>query len=296
MTFDRQIKKYVGLRNWDTICSTWVEYLPTIDPPGSNPEHTVSEFLENNYGLRIDEVLGDKNRSPHYFEIPGLRQAIFREGIFLLHKSVHVMSNVENDVERGVITWSLSEGYQGAFFGVRAIQSFLGVTLVEVKDRWLIIDIWPEKIKESGKKRAKVSEQDTLVQLIATPRIEHLKTWILFKRLIAVSKVKIWPSNIIKSLAKIREKEFARQRNRLHYGNNIWFFDDLYKPILDEHFGKRNSLEYNLESDFSVKLIFEIVELAYLLFESVNNLSNMLRSEKELIENDLNSDRHPRWK
>jgi HEPN domain len=56
---------------------------------------------------------------------------LFREGVYWLHKALHVLGAAEIDADGGMPTWSLSSAYQSAFFSARSSMAFLGVAIAE---------------------------------------------------------------------------------------------------------------------------------------------------------------------
>ncbi len=119
--WDRKTAKLIT-RKWPEVKDAWLGYIPTIDPPGKPPESAIGDLPT----LEL-HVTGMSQQQPKEVveEIVGLRQGVFIEGLFLLHKAAHVMACAQVNVAKGLRSWSLSSAYQSAFFSMKAITHFL---------------------------------------------------------------------------------------------------------------------------------------------------------------------------
>ena len=94
-------------------------------------------------------------------------------------------------------------------------------------------------------------------------------------------------------------KDFARQRNSIHYGNNKWLNEDLFDFVIDGEYGTMplNFVEYFNESvskkDFTMILSFVIYKMAYSLLQDIASVSNRLNDEIKLISSTLQETHHP---
>jgi hypothetical protein len=100
-------------------------------------------------------------------ELPELRHAILREGIFLLHKAAHVLGAAECQAYQGAPTWSLSTGYQAAFFCMESILRLLGIAIIEVNNKTFTVDVWPEVGSSASKAEKRAYKIGDDMQFIA---------------------------------------------------------------------------------------------------------------------------------
>lgn len=302
--FKRAIKKHIPERSWNNLREKWLDNLPIIESPGSAPEHDLSDFY------LLEEELESRRKNGLYpgssfitlkKELKGLRPLIFREGLFLLHKASHVLGVAELQVRKGILTWSLSNAYQGGIFAARAIIRFLGVATVSIENKSWIIDIYPEleKLSSKERKRGLVPMPNTFFILIRK-RVENRHMWQLFQRLMRVSKFhdEIL-NNLKKTFSDLDVSSFAKQRNRLHYSNHIWLFNDLYEFLEDTSFGLRDILPHidlqldDIVSDFTMILTFSIFHFGFSLLESLAEKTKKINAELDLIKDSFSSKRHP---
>lgn len=295
MNFEKKLKR-IDHRNWETIRGEWFQYLPNIQIPGQAPDFEISEII----GLD-DIILKIPDDGEYKFELLGLREAIFHEGIYLLHKAMHVLGSAEVHINNGILSWSLSSGYHSAFFAVRAIICFLGISIAEVNDKMILIDIWPEPEKLSKTKMKKGYTPKAETKFLRMPRLQHFHIWEIFQRILRVLTIDIWEQNFINFLITLKPKEFAWQRNTLHYKNNKWMFNDLHNPINNPSFSVRKNLIEDIETidptsdDFSVILGYLLSNFGYLLLKDIASNVPIISGEFELIKNTLTQSSYTRF-
>jgi len=298
--FDKALER-IKKRTWSELRSQWIEFIPHIYPSGSPPKEPVANFygFHNVAHKTIDSDV-------HREEVIGLRQLLFWEGVYLLHKASHVVGSAEIHARKGIQTWSLSSGYHGALFGVKAILHMLGISMPEYRgedsynNKAILVDLWPEL--------PKLSRKQIIVGMKNVPemefsklglRIQNRHVWRTFLRIINVSKVDVWPLEYVRALRNLEPSEFAWQRNAIHYQNHIWIHEDLHEFVSDEKFGIPQktlvkSLNFRTKSDFSLVLGLLIFKLGFLLFNSIAQLTNKLVEERALFERHIiNEERHP---
>lgn len=289
MKFERKIKR-LAHRDWGDIRVKWLGYLPDFDPPGSPPEEPLSNFMA------LGEIAQQIPENGEYRdEIPGLREAIFREGVFLLHKAAHVIGACQIHLEKGMPSWALSGGYHGAFFAAKAIVGLLGVSFPEIENKTILIDVWPDLPKLSARRRGRGEKPPNEMNFIKLPKLQHYHIWQILQRLLRTMNTTLWEDHLISSLDNIPHKEFARQRNMLHYNNCSWIFHDLHAYLLDESFKQKlisvteNMLKPQREG-FSVVLGFVLLLFGYLLFKDVASSAPILQDEFGILEEWLSLD------
>jgi len=295
MNFEKQLKR-IDHRNWKTIRAEWFQYLPNIQAPGQHPDHEIAQTVG------LDDVVARTPETGEYkTELIGLRAAIFHEGIFLLHKAFHVSGSAEVHINNGILSWSLSSGYHSAFFAVKSIMCFLGISTTEVNNKMILIDVWPEPEKLSKSKVNKGFTPKREMKFLSMPKLQHFHIWEIFQRILRTSTINIWPETF-RHLIALNPKDFALQRNTLHYKNNKWIHDDLYKSDLDPHFGIRTNLLDEIDDvdplsdDFSILLSHILLNLAYILLKDIAQDAPIISSEFALIEKSLDNDHHDLYK
>ena len=290
MSIEIKIKR-IDWRNWGDIKSQWISNLPIIDPPGEPPILEVCELI----GIEdLTEKIPKDGELHDVFE--DLREAIFREAIFLLHKSISVTLTPEFCIMKGIKTWSISASYHACLFAAKSILCFLGITLPRINNVDYLFDIFPkpEKLSKSQLRKGRVPIQK--MKFLKMFSLNHYKIWLLFQRAINVSNVECWNENLVNYLKNLEPSEFALQRNILHYKNNSWFLDDLFAPVFDEKFAKCERVdkifnEYSSQSnfDFTIILSFLLLNMSYSLLEDIANDAPILLEEFNLIKNNLNN-------
>lgn len=271
----------------------WLSSIPRIDPDLNLKFESLDEFDP------LHELLESATEDMLRVEIPLLRQTVFREAIFLLHKAVNVLSLAEISASNGSPTWSLSTAYHSAFFGIRSLTRFLGVAHVTTGKNTWVIDIFPQWVKQSKRKNKDINSQSDML-IFKGPRIEQRHHWRLFQRLVCVTK---FGDPVLKNLAsdfwKSNVSDFTVQRHTLLYDDNSWYFDDLYKNDVRSGFGIRASnLTIKDDSgteDFTLVLAYSIVEFGIRLLRSLRENANILAESLDVIENSLTNIRHPMY-
>lgn len=291
--FDNKIKTLVLDRPWDLISDYWLTSIPRIDPDLNVGFEALEEFgpLSDLVGAGPADVLRQ--------EIPLVRQIVFREAVFLLHKAINVLSLAEMSANRGSPTWSLSTAYHSAFLGMRSLTRLFGVAHVTSGKNTWVIDIFPQWVKQSKRKSKDVNSQSDML-IFKVARMDQRHYWRLFQRLVCTTK---FGDQGLKNLAadfwKIDEGDFSEQRHALIYENNSWYFDDLYKDDIRAGFGIRTS---NLSikddrgtEDFTLVLAYSMVEFGIRLLRSLREKANILAESLEVIENSVTNIRHPMY-
>ncbi len=294
--FQRLIKKQILECRWSDIAARWLSFLPAIDPPGSPPDVGVSDVI----GFSTVAATIREYDQTIKEEMPGLREYVFREGVYLLHKAFHVTGCAENGVKRGYKTWAINDAYQASLFGAKAILCFCGIALAELNSKAVLVDIWPKEHDTNKRRRQKLRlPADPAIQFTRlNMKFEHRHVWAIFQRLLNVFDMGVWQDTYVRALSRVEVRDFAKQRNDLHYKNYWWLFDDLHEFVIDPSFGvhatnMEESLVYSSESDFSLCLSLAILRMAVLLFEDICGSTNALNSEIRIIKDKLVIEQHP---
>lgn len=296
MTFQRKVSR-IDRRSWDEVRDGWLNYLPSISISGQPPDFNISELPYIQQVVRKVPETGE-----YHEELPGLREAILHEGLFLLHKATNTSGATEIQIDNGILTWSLSSGYHSAFFSAKAIMSLLGISYIELNGRTVMIDVWPRPENISKSKLRKGVVQQCIPKFVRMPNLQHFQIWTLFQRALRTLNIGIWERQLINFLIQINPKYFARQRNTIHYSNNSWFHSDLHKPIISKDFGVTDTLLSDIvfiepdSDDFSIILAFILLNFGILLVKDIASIAPRIRPEYVLLEQKLLESRHARFR
>lgn len=285
-------QKRITHRNWDYAISLWECIHFQNSSEGAAPEHNIAELPSVAMEARELEAGSEKECS---HEISGLDAGILAEAIFLTHKAAHVMGASLLHVNNGMRTWSLSGCYHSAFFAMHAILRYWGIALPEFGRKSVLVDVRPHPRKLTSRER-RIGFQPPKQTLFykCTNLAHHEAWWQFFLRLLRVSKIddNIWPSCCVSTLSQLSEKDFAKQRNAIHYRINHWLHPDLHECNVDADFGKYASCLEDGEplgepevGDFSVILAIVLVHLAEKLLDSVAEANSRIKGEHRLLVN-----------
>lgn len=296
-SFEKVVDRVIR-RSWDDLLERWLGNIPRFDVPATPPEYSLEKFVP------LQNLLSTFTDSHNVYEqeVTGLREQLFHEALFLLHKAGHVIGAAESHAEQGMLTWSLSEAYQGALFTAQAILRFLGIaTCVYNKKTWLI-DIYPEQPRLSSKERREGQRPEPITLFISFDyKVEHRHVWQLFQRTLRVARFKnslVDQCRRCFAKSNFDHKDFARQRNILHYDLGSWFFDDLYDFMPNTNFGVFTDFADDLDfqevnSAFSMLLAMALFKMGTSIVESLAPKNKRIQAEWELMSRSLSQGRHP---
>lgn len=285
MSFDGKLKR-LGHRNWREISDAWAPYIAQLsfDAPGQRPDAPLDQIApleETASRVPPDGELRE--------EVLGLRPALLHEGLFLLHKAANVFVASQLQVTGGLPTWSIASAYQSAFFSMEALLRLLGVVVVEIKNKTLVIDVWPEVEKNASKKQKALYRLGTDTQHVWHKALGHYERWAILKRVLRTLNESPIDFALIQALNELDDREFARQRNRLHY-SNTWMFDDLHAFASSVSFCKwapAHSLVSKLDpdgDDFTVVLAALVFSAASSLLAQLADTSPLIADERTLLD------------
>lgn len=287
------------IKRWDNIRSNWIRFIPNMKPAGYPPELSISN-IEGFQSCASRLSNGNGFVREH---IPGIQSHALLEAIFLLHKASHVLSAAELHIKMGVQTWSLSSAYQASFYSAKSILNFIGINIAEFNKKSIVCDLWPEpdKLSKTHRNIGEISDSEDVVFWKTGTILDHKSIWLIFQRIIRVTRINLWPDEYVKSILKLNVTDFAKQRNSIHYSNNKWPGNDLFDFVLGNGFGTvpDKLVDYFDESynnkDFTVVLSFIIFRMAYLLLKDLSHNTNKLNNEIELIISTFQKERHPMY-
>ena len=290
----------ISLRRWDATQAAWINFgIPTIDPPGSAPETTLAGFFEE-IELFSDVALDEIQNTPIMVSRGSVPDLVFREAVYWLHKSIHVLGASESHVDLGMPTWSLSAAYQSGFFAARSIMAFLGFAVGEVQGVSVVVDLCrnlhglsPRKVAELG-----AFEEELSLRSLGF-LFGHVHIWRLFQRLLRVVTRVPWPTGWTTFFHHLEIADLTKQRHSLHYHLGFWVMNDMHESVHSEAFGNvsftgeaRELFDSN-DDNFSLAAAFTLSRMALSLFQSFGSVTNRLASEQALLSGVCHQDRHP---
>lgn len=297
MAFENDIKR-IERRDWSKLREKWLSFIPSYNYPGETPAHEILDFvgLESIY-LKTNSAPGELK-----MDVPLLRQEVLREGIYFVHKATHVCGAANIHVENGAITWGISSAYQSSFFALKGILGLLGLSFPRINQA-LMIDCFPEEEKLSSKQRKRGEKPKQEFKFVTLPKLSHKHMWQIFQRVLNVSNVEIWQSEVVEYLSNLGVDEFAEQRNSLHYKNNFWLLpEDLFKRVFDSSFGIAKDLfseksydEMRRRKDFSFIINYMLLKLAIDLIKDLGENATSINDEYNVILNTLAEGIHGRF-
>jgi hypothetical protein len=296
--FERLIKKFTTFKTWENIEELWLNHIPAIDPIGSPPEISVVDFV--NFRNVVNSIQWNESLEFTRVDIQGIRSMVLHEGIFWIHKALHVLGIAEKRALGRQVTWSLSDGYHAALFSAQAILNFWGIATPAVNQKTILIDVWtdPDPLTSKAKKRGETPIP--IVQLAKLDeQIGHVHVWLLLQRLLRLNNISIWNQVTVDLLIDVKHSDFAAQRNAIHYTSRQWLYPDLFGPSAKDNFSfETNDLERcltadNLQSELSLALGITLAKMAITMFRSVAEKSVQLQGELALLDKHLSSSQHP---
>jgi len=225
-TFER-LRGRVRGRVWEPILDGWIDNLP---PAGANlgrpPEVPLGE-----HSALASALLPGRRKEPEV-DVPagivGVRTTMLAEAVYLAHRSVHVLRASVLHREHAMCTWSLSSAYHAAMFALLSYLRLWGIAAVEVPGGPWLIDAWPEFYLKAGKPRKSKHVRTDAILGIPCRLPAQSDYWILFKRLLEMTKGQFFELSEHEELRNTDVSGFASQRNDLHYRTSWWPYDDLY--------------------------------------------------------------------
>jgi hypothetical protein len=282
---ETSIKK-IQARDWDSIVLKWAAYIPEFTTPGDSPPFELTKFG----GLLDVYSRAAADKVEYREEVALLRQEILREGIYLIHKSIHVSAAALLHVENGFKSWALSNAYQSSFFAVKGILALLGLSFPRMS-KILMIDCFPkdEELSKSALKKGRIPKVD--IRFNVLNELSHVEYWQILQRIIRVSNIPCWQPNILEYIKHLPPEKFVQERNSLHYKNHYWTFPkDLFNVLLDRTFGIDPELlaEYgdvmdNCEHQYDLFINYTLILLALKLVSGIATLSADISEEYNLM-------------
>jgi HEPN domain-containing protein len=293
----KELEATIVRRRWDYIRGTWLRHLPVIEPPGRAPDRTLSDF--------VGEVVTDISATGKHiqslsFPAGDVPTLMFHEGVYWLHKALHVLGAAEKHADTGMPTWSLSSAYQSAFFSARASMAFLGVAVTELEKTSFVVAISRDMQLMSAGEYGTLGAFDGEAHFHTFGVLfDHRQVWLLFQRLLRVTTRAPWPAPLTSYVGQLNVAEITKQRHHLHYQLYGWVFDDLFNFQFGHGFdqtaptGSGRDLFDPGAAKFSFVLAAALLRMALDPFIDICRYSNRLAQEKALLVACLPEERHP---
>lgn len=297
MSFEKKVKR-LSQRDWPQVSEGLLQYVAELSftTPGQQPAFSLSELPSLTAAIQTMPRDGELRVE----RIPGLGAAMLHEGVFLLHKCANVLVASHDQAAVGLPTWSLPTGYQAAYFSADAILKLLGVAVIEVNSIPCTVDIWPEPPADLSRKQRDKYQPGSEIQLIRHDRLQHHHRWAVLKRVLRTTSGHPMDLELCEAIKSIGERDFARQRNELHYGTS-WKFSDLHaycSPIGFLRPQDKVALVSYLQPDrdeFSIALANVLFSFGVALLTAIAGNSPVIEDERALLVASCASSRMKLW-
>lgn len=293
-----RLEKEIAGRRWNHIKSTWPDFLTDSHTAGQTPAETLSGLLEGGGILAREPARGvvEVQRNPRG-EIP---EILLREGIFWLHKALHVLGASETHADLGIQTWSLSSAYQSSYFAARSLMCFFGVSIADFHGISVVVDICRDTrlLRPQRIERTSAFEDETAF-ITNGFRCDHKQTWGLFQRLLRVTNCDCLNADYKAYAENLDVSELTNQRHRLHYDLDYWVREDLHDFLFEESFytvteaGSGRFLLDSQSSNYSLAVGVILSKMSLSVFRDLCDSTKKLQNEFELILKAFSNDRHP---
>ena len=210
----------------------WYRHIPEIEQVGKEPQDT----LDRNIDLQ-DEARVAPSKGEHRFHVSvNPAPTLFREAVFVLCKAVRVSCESASQAIDGLPTWAISTAHHSSLFALRAFLALCGVSYVFLDPGPFLVDVIPHHQRGNRKKRIRNVADNREIQLVRMPQLGHREWWMLYQRVVRISKGFPWPLQIDRSIGFCDPSVFSIHRNRIHYQLR-WFYDDLLDRCKVNSFG-----------------------------------------------------------
>lgn len=261
----------IAHRSWAEIGPVWVDVAATVPPLLRKPE----PGLEKLSGL---VELGRENLG-RFEDVVGLRRQVFWEAVFLFAKCDHAKIASERLANIGMASWAMFNAYHSAYLGARGILWMLGVPLPDLAGRQVVLDLFPEEDPKARKRRGlrPLDHQEFLLKHVG--KLDQRAIWDCLKRVIRISDVGLWGSELVAGIDRLDESSVTPPRNHFLYKAGYWVFDDLERdlPIGYEWMDVSNPISPS-DKSFLLWLCFTIHKLLLELFNDLGQRSKLIET------------------
>ncbi len=166
-----------------------------------------------------------------------------------------------------------------------------------IPNKTLLIDVWPAMppLSSTRRKRGEIAPPE--MKFMQLSKLQHFDVSAMFQRILRVSSISIWDTEIVDTLIKYNSRHFAKERNVLHYDNHRWIFNDIHQyedqiRFFSEMLEQRHTNFENQSPGVSVLLAFLLLNMGHALFRDIAINVPILCPELELMEQSLELDCH----
>jgi hypothetical protein len=211
----RNLKK-LPHRHWEVIRDLWIDHLPDIDFSAEFPGPVLWNLPQ------VVEQLGRPTPETELPYVVGVRESVFREVVLLARKFTYCRKIALESATRGFPTWSLIAGYDGCFYGAKALCYLLGIVSL-ARDSDLYLDLFPSR-RVRGRQQL---QHDVLITYSLGERLTHNALWQLVGRLCRTLTLPADAAVINRSLQTLSFDRISNLRNNLLYHSGFWLnYDD----------------------------------------------------------------------
>ena len=166
-------------------------------------------------------------------------------------------------------SWCMFNAYHSAYLGAKGIMELLGVAPVSLAGKNVLLDLFPEPAKPGKKQKltVKTGSRFNEFQII---QLDHLLDqqglWEAFQRVLRISTVRCWDSNLEKEVKLVSCAKITPPRNAFLYKAHYWPLEDL---TADAPFDRLAALiGSELDTD-DMGFLFRLCFSVYRMFEQL---------------------------
>lgn len=214
---DRARWQQIAPRSWGEIASAWVETAPSIRNLRAKPDPGVDK-LGGLLALPAEKIA-------RYEAVPGLRTNALWDCLYLYRKCDHAKVATESLANLGMASWAMFNAYHSAYLGARGLMLALGVGLPDLAGRQVLLDLFPEPVKQKRRDRAVVPTADFMLKSIGA--LDQRAVWHCLQRTLRLTSCTVWSEALVISLTNLDADQVTPPRNHFLYKAGYWIFDDL---------------------------------------------------------------------
>lgn len=214
--------------------------------------------------------------------LPGCRNLMIRESIYLAHKAGALLRSYSQDVDNDNQTYAEISAYTASFFLARSISIILGCYMPteDINSIYWLLD----------NRESKNSATTKLIK-VGKGRPGHTHVWDLLKVLIARTRSTPFDREFITFITGLPTPDFSKVRHVLQYNNCAWIYEDLhlFQATDKEWIVPFNSNVYtNADPDddsghFSVVLSLMLLRNYDLILKDLSQGISTLEKERKFI-------------
>ena len=229
--FDQSVK-LLSQKDWNVLRTFWYRHIPEIGHMGQEPQDTI----ERNIDILREAPVAPRGEDHRFHVSVNPAPTVFREAVFVLCKAVRVSCESASQAVDGLPTWAISTAHHSSLFALRAYLALCGITYVVTERGTFLVDVIPHHPKGNRKKRIRDVGSNREIQLVRTSQMGHREWWMLYQRVLRISKGFPQSLPISRTIGLCDPSVFSMHRNQIHYRLR-WFYDDLLDRCQVNSFG-----------------------------------------------------------